>query len=116
MDEEEQLPTNVFIHNNFILDNGQRLVDEQPVEEAPTEPTLSLAGYGGQYNLTGAGILFEQGIGDNAGAEVFQNFIAGNRGAGIQVGFDQSGIPVSAVVVEELTGLARELGLRSDLG
>ena len=68
-------PANVFVHNNFILDNGQRL----PSGDAPS---ADLSG-----PLTGAGILFEQGVGGGSIAEVFQNYIAGNGGPGLQVGF-----------------------------
>ena len=41
--------------------------------------------------------------------------IAGEPEARRKVERLRDGIPVSAVVVEELTGLARELGLRADL-
>ena len=83
---EDYGQTNVFVHNNFILDNGQNLVEEEEFEETPTEQTVSLASIG-HHNVTGAGILFEQGVGSNGHVEVFQNYIAGNGGPGIQVGF-----------------------------
>ncbi|MEZ5668476.1 MAG: filamentous hemagglutinin N-terminal domain-containing protein [Alphaproteobacteria bacterium] len=101
-DEEEREASYVFVHNNFIVDNGQRLVEEEPGEEIEDQvETLSLAGGYDGYSygrLTGAGILFEQGLGDQGFAEVFQNYIAGNGGPGIQIGFDpETGSPTSAV-------------------
>jgi len=91
----------VFIHNNFIHDNGQRVQAETDEPEEPIE-TVSLGGYGGHYNLTGAGILFEQGIGENGYGEVFQNYITSNGGPGIQIGFDETGTPTAAYLSDKL--------------
>ncbi len=96
-------PSNVFVHNNFIVDNGQRLLEETPEEEetelevtAVSFPSLEVSS-----RLTGAGILFEEGVGNDGLAEVYQNYIAGNGGPGVQIGFDSSGTPTTATLVFE---------------